>query len=205
MYVSDSGSAGGHQPTEEELAQALAALVGLGIIAAAFAAAAASDVKRWWHDVAIPALKLAGDNALLTMTSNWSKFTGTRKVDRWSAPAEMGPSTEPTPAACSTELEVVLQDFQARMGSAEARERFVKALLARAFSEAQMKMLRKAKIEEDGDPFGVTAAMESLTPGQVGEAITVMIERNPSLLDRASLAELGAILGGAEPMASMCG
>lgn len=54
---------------------------------------------------------------------------------------------------------------------------------------------RDAKIEDDG-LAGMTAAMEALTPQQVGETITLMLEKNPSLLDREPLAEFGTILGG---------
>ncbi|QYF89575.1 hypothetical protein [Arthrobacter sp. PAMC25284] len=206
VYVSDPGAAEGRELTDEELAEALEALVRLGIIVATLAAAAAPHVKRWLHYIAIPtmkstsdnallAMKSASDTALLTMKSTWNRFIGTRNVERGAAPAEMVPATEPVRADSSTELEVAFQDYRARMGSAEARERFVGALLARAFSEEQMRMLRNAKIEDDG-PAGLTAAMEALTPQQVGETITLMLEKNPSLLDREPLAELGTILGG---------
>jgi hypothetical protein len=196
VYVSDSGATEGRELTEEELAEALEALVGLAILVATLAAAAAPHVRRWWHDVAVPALKSTSDNALLAMKSTWTRFTGTGKVERGGAHAEMVPATEPVRADSSTELEVAFQDYRARMGSAEARERFVAALLARAFSEEQMRLLRNAKIEDDGDPLSLKAAMEALTPQQVGKTITSMLEKNPSLLDRESLAELGTILGG---------
>ncbi|AUZ33651.1 hypothetical protein C3B78_03650 [Arthrobacter sp. PGP41] len=195
VYVSDPGAAEGRELTDEELAEALEALLRLGIIVATLAAAATPHVKRWLHDVAIPAMKSTSDTALLTMKSTWNRFIGTRNVERGAAPAEMVPATEPVRADSSTELEVAFQDYRARMGSAEARERFVGALLARAFSEEQMRMLLNAKIE-DGAPAGLTAAMGALTAQQVGETITLMLEKNPSLLDCEPLAELGTILRG---------
>ncbi|KIS28684.1 hypothetical protein TV39_04720 [Arthrobacter sp. SPG23] len=204
VYVSDSRPKEGRELADKELDEALEALVRLGIIVAA---AAAPHVKRWWQGRAIPGLKSAGntallavkstsDNTLLTVKSTWNRFTGTRKPERSDAPVEMVPAAEPVREDSSTELEVAFKDYRARMSSEEARQRFVVALLARAFSEEQMRMLRNAEIEDDGDPLSLKAAMVALTPQQVGETITSMLEKNPSLLERESLAGLGMILGG---------
>jgi hypothetical protein len=151
---------------------------------------------RSTSDNALLTMKSTSDNAVLTMRSTWNRFTGPRNDERGAAPAEKVPATELVRADSSTHLEVAFEDYRARMGSAEAPERFVAALLARAFSEEQMRMLRNANIEDDGEPLGSKAAMQALTPQQVGKTLTLMLEKNPSLLDRESLAELGTILGG---------
>lgn len=196
MSVSDSEATQDRELTAEEMAKALEDLLRLGIVVAELAATAASHVKSWLHDRAIPAMKSINEIVLQGVKSTWNRFAGTRKVEREGTPAETVFATEPPRADSSTELEVAFEDYRSRMGSAEARERFVVALLARAFSEEQMRMLRNAKIEEDGDALGLKAAVEALTPQQVGETLTLILEKNPSLLDRESLAELGTVLGG---------
>lgn len=196
VYVSVSEAREDRELTAEEIAQALADLIRLGIVVAALAAEAAPHVKSWLHDRAIPAIKATSGNVLHGVKSTWNRFLGTRKVELEGTPAETVWAIEPPCADSSTELEVAFEVYRSRMGSAEARERFVVALLAKAFSEEQMRMLRNAKIEEDGDALGLKAAVEALTPQQVGDTLTLILEKNPSLLDRESLAELGTVLGG---------
>ncbi|RZE62332.1 hypothetical protein C0Q97_04410 [Streptomyces albidoflavus] len=82
------------------------------------------------------------------------------------------------------------------MSSVEARERFVAALLARLFSEEQLKTLRNARIEGEDGPLVLNGVMESLTPKQVEDSITLMLEMHPSLLDEETLADIGKALRG---------
>ncbi|MHA7263731.1 hypothetical protein ACX80W_11075 [Arthrobacter sp. TMN-37] len=196
IYVPDSGATEHRELTAEELAAAVVALVRLGIIVATLAARAAPRVRRWWHR-AIPPIKSTSDSAFLTMKSTWNRFSGSSK--RGAAPAVTIPGNVPVRAESSTELVVAFQDYRNRMSSAEARKRFVAAVMARAFSEEQLKMLHNVKIGDENDPATLRAAMEALTPQQVGETITSLLEKNQSLLDRASLAELGSIVGEIRP------
>ncbi len=79
------------------------------------------------------------------------------------------------------------------MSSSEARERFISALLARLFSEEQMRVLRNARIENENVPLELSA-MEALTPQQVGDSIKLMLEKHPSLLDEETLTEFWKVL-----------
>lgn len=82
------------------------------------------------------------------------------------------------------------------MRGVEARERFVAALLARLFSEEQFRILRNARIEDEDGSSRLSGVLEMLTPKQIEDSITLMLEANPSLLDEAKLAEIWKIVGG---------
>lgn len=209
VYVSDSTDTKSGDLTDEELEEMLKALVGLAMIVATLAAAAAPHVKSWWHDVAVPLMKSASesarlaaksarDNAKLTVKSALNTFTGTWMRERGAAESETPDVSEPVIAGSSIEVAVAFEGYRARMGSAEARERFIGALLARAFSDEQLRLLSNAKFENDRDALDLQAAMERLTPQQVGETLSLMLEKNPSLLERDSLAELATVVRGSK-------
>ncbi|MFF2842451.1 hypothetical protein [Paenarthrobacter sp. NPDC057981] len=201
VYVSEPRAGEGRELTDEELAELLRAVVGLGIIVSAFASRAAPHVQKWWQDAAIPALKSARSNTVRTVSATWKSVAAL-----WQAPG-VAPHVSATDTASretqSTELEVAFKEYTSSMGSTEARERFVAALIARAFSEEQLRLLRDAHIEDDGDSGDLRTAMESLTAQQVGKTITLMLEKDPSLLNQASLTELGTILGGGQAQRSI--
>ncbi|WP_405474217.1 hypothetical protein [Paenarthrobacter ilicis] len=194
--VSEPASGERRELTDDELAELLGALVGLGIIVAAVAVETAPHVKKWWQDTAVPGIRSAGNKAVRTLSAPWKNMPMKWKATPPNASQVILPDAEAAPQTPSTELEVAFQKYRASMGSAEARERFVSALLARAYSDEQMRLLRSVRIEDDAGPADLRTAVETLTPQQVGETITLMIEKNPSLLTQASLIELRTILGG---------
>lgn len=205
VYVSDSTDTKSGELTDEELEEMLKALVGLAMIVATLAAAAAPHVKSWWHDVAVPvmnsasesarlAAKSARDNAKRTVKSALNTFTGTMRRARGAAESETRHVTLPAIAGSSIEVADAFEGYRSRLGSAKARERFIGALLARAFSDEQLRLLSNAKFENDSDALDLQAAMEKLTPQRVGETLSLMLEKNPSLLERDSLAELATVL-----------
>lgn len=196
VYVSEPASGERRELTDDELAELLGALVGLGIIVAAFAAEAAPHVKKWWQDTAVPGIRSARNKAVRTLSAPWKNVATKWKATPPNASQVILRDAEAAPQTPSTELEVAFQKYRASMGSTEARERFVSALLARAFSDEQMRLLRNARIEDDAGPADLRTAVETLTPQQVGETVTLMIEKNPSLLTQSSLIELRTILGG---------
>lgn len=178
--------------TDEELAEALEALARLVLIVATLASAAAPHVRSWWQDIALPAMRSAKNGAVTAVRSRWDRVTAARRTG---PPAvEIITPAEPAGGARSTELAVAFQEYQARMSSAEARERFVRALLARAFSEEQLRLLRNARVDDDR-PSALATAVAALTPAQVEDTLTVMLEKNPSLLGCESLHQLGMVLG----------
>jgi hypothetical protein len=177
-------------PREDELPgpkELLGALVLIGAIVAV--GEAAPHLKRWWKNQALPFIK-----------PTWKRLVGTREADSQAATAELSNSIEPAYAmmvdtlqGSSQEAVAELEDYRASMSSAEARERFVAALIARLlsedarlFSEEQIRVLRNARIED----LDSKSAMETLTPEQVGDGIRLLLEAKPMLLN-----ELGKILG----------
>ncbi len=88
------------------------------------------------------------------------------------------------------------------MSSAEARQRFVTALVARLISEEQLQVLRNARIEDEGPEWELASAMAARTPQQLGESITLMLEANPSWPDEAALAELEKFSSAVEAMST---
>lgn len=217
VYVQDHGTTEDRELTPEEIARALETLIYLGIIVAKIAVEVAPDVKRWWDNTAIVVIKAGSNQVLstmkstsnkalvtvksmnektaLTVKSTFKKLPGTRRFEREAAPAKVNPTTEPRGTDLSTELAVSYRDYQTRMSGEEARDRFVAALVTKAFSEEQMRILRNVRIEDDGGVMEVEAAMEELTPQQVRHTLASMLEKNPLLRDPKLLAELGTTLG----------
>jgi hypothetical protein len=193
-YNSGSGAAeeAPYQLSEEEreLVEALANLVILGIITAAVAAA--PRVKKWWTNKVVPGFRVARDG----VKSTFKRVPRRRKDHGPTSTVVVASVVDSEPVQSSSELVVAFQDYRIRMSSVEARERFVAALVAREFSDAQMKILQNAQIEDEEGPVELESAVRALTPRDVAATLTGILERKPALLDRGTLTELGSILGG---------
>lgn len=175
---------------EQEAQAELVALVVLALIAGT--QKAAPHVKRWWNDQAVPFMRRSRSRLprarLPRRRAAADESFVEISVDEYFMlphPAQTQPSADVTNA---------LAEYRAQMSSAEARERFVAALVARAFSEEQLRMLRDARIDDDGAALDLASAIESLTPHQLGESITLMLEANPSWPDDETLSELERII-----------
>ncbi|MBB2923199.1 hypothetical protein [Cellulomonas cellasea] len=195
--------------TPEEIAQALEGLAMVALVVASLATEAAPHVRRWWKGT-VAAARAAGargrsatksskDQAVHTLRSSWGMVARTRKHNE-ADEYEIGrPDKSRQTAATSAELQMAFEDYRARMSSAEAQERFVSALLAKAFSEEQMRLLRSVTIDDDDGAVALGDVLEKPTPQQIGETVRFMLEKNPSLLDGDSLAALGVALGRGRP------
>lgn len=177
VYVTDERPA-----AEEDSEQVLVALAVLGVIVAA--QKAAPHLKRWWNDTSIPFLKSTRIRPYRTRTVSGEVLATESSIATGSGSAHSSP-----------EVLTALEDYKASMSSAEARDRFIAALVARLFSEEQLKALRNARIENDVGALELASAMETLTPQQLEESIRAMLEANPSWPDEETLAELGRALG----------
>jgi hypothetical protein len=104
-------------------------------------------------------------------------------------------AAEDAPAGSSQRVFTALEQYRASMSSAEARDRLAAALVARLFSEEQLRVLREARIEDDGGASQLVRAIDSLTPQQLEVSIVAMLEANPSWPDEETLAELARVLG----------
>ncbi len=68
------------------------------------------------------------------------------------------------------------------MSSTEAQQRLVAALVARAFSDEQMRMLLNAQIEDTDGPEVSQVSLERLTPREVEQHVNLVLEANPHLV-----------------------
>lgn len=174
----------------------LGALVILGVIVAA--QKAAPLVRRLWNDQAVPFLRksrnrlsrnrAAEGQVPVAEYSEGEQAYGAEYLDEYFKPLQSAPTES------SQEVVAALDEYRATMSSAEARERFVAALVARLFSEEQLLVLRNARIEDDGAALELASAVETLTPQKLEESITLMLEANPSWPDEETLTELESIL-----------
>ncbi|MEV7961765.1 hypothetical protein [Oerskovia paurometabola] len=183
IYVNDGY--GERQGTQgrSELEELLGNLVILGILVAV--ERAKPRVTKWWSGTAAPTLK----SAWSTVTQRRHETQGTVLVET-PATIEASSSSEPDEMMLDA-----LEEYRASMSSTEARDRFVAALVARKFSDDQLRVLQRARIEDGGDSPELEGVAEALTAEQVGESITRLLEANPALLNGGTLAALGEVLG----------
>jgi len=172
----------------EELGELLGELVVLGIIAAA--KTAAPHLKKWWNSHVIPAIASAPGK----IKSARSRAIRRRKAHHPEPVPENGLLLA-DPAPDFRRVDDVLEALKVKMSSAEARERLAAALIAREFYDEQMRLLCNARIVDDRETLELASAMKALTPDQVGDTIKLMLERDPSLLNRETLNEVGKLLG----------
>ncbi|MEJ8652676.1 hypothetical protein WKI65_32580 [Streptomyces sp. MS1.AVA.3] len=142
----------------------------------------APHLKKWWNDQAFPFVK-----------STRERLTRTRKANSQAAPTESTTLMESRPSEASPEVILNLEGDRVRMSSAEARERFAVALMAKIFSEEQMRMLRNARVEDENGPLELSA-MEALVPQEIDDRVRLMLEVNASLINEETLAEFGKFL-----------
>ena len=146
---------------------------------------AAPHVRKWWHEQALPGVKAKwNDQALPSVKAKWSSVARSRTSDRRAEAAED-----------LQEVDTVSGDQRTIMSGAEARERIAAAVLARTYSDGQLRLVRNARVVDEGDDGAIELeATDDLTPQRIGEYVTLMLEANPSLLGEDTLAELGQLV-----------
>ncbi|NGO75530.1 hypothetical protein G6045_07535 [Streptomyces sp. YC504] len=149
---------------------------------------AAPHVRKWWAEQAFPAMRAKwSERTLPSVQAKWSSVSRSRRSDR-----RAEPTRDPQDPQDSRAIVPLSGEQRTTMSGTEAQERIVAAVLARAFSDEQLRLLRNARVvdEEQDSPveLGSTAG---LTPQRLGEYVASMLEANPSLLDGDALAELG--------------
>ncbi|MGW3255199.1 hypothetical protein ACWDCX_32180 [Streptomyces fungicidicus] len=146
---------------------------------------AAPHVRKWWYEQALPAVKAKWiDQALPSVKAKWSSVARSRTSDRR---AEAGEDLQ--------EVVSVSSDQRTIMSGAEARKRVAAAVRARIYSDGQLRLVRNARVVDEGDDGPVElGATDDLTPQRIGEHVTLMLEANPSLLGEDTLAELGKLV-----------
>ena len=142
---------------------------------------AAPHVRKWWYEQALPAVRAKwNDQALASAKAKWSGVARSRTKDRR---AEAGEDLE--------EAVAVSGDQRTTMSGAEARKRFAAAVMARVYSDGQLRLVRNARVVDEGEDGPVELrARDDLTPQRIGERVALMLEADPSLLGEDTLAEL---------------
>lgn len=74
------------------------------------------------------------------------------------------------------------------MSSAEAQQRLARAVVAAAYADEQMRLLRNARIIDDDDPLELASKMHELTPERLQSAIHLLLQAEPSMLGHDKLA-----------------
>jgi hypothetical protein len=93
------------------------------------------------------------------------------------------------------EVVSVPDDQRTTMSGAEARKRFAAAVIARIYSDGQLRLVRNARVVEEAEDGPVElGAMGDLTPQRIGEHVALLLETDPSLLGGDTLAELGKLV-----------
>ncbi len=123
--------------------------------------------KRWWSESALPAMRSLKDP---------SSRKG-RKVDAV-LPDVVEEETRVFvmgPTSTSTEVEAPT------MTSTDAQQRLMAAVLAKAFSDKQVRLLLSARIVDADETVG-WATLEQVSPAEVESQIGLLLESNPKLL-----------------------
>jgi hypothetical protein len=84
------------------------------------------------------------------------------------------------------------------MSSAEAQQRFARAVVAAAYADEQMRLLRNASITDDDDPLELASKMQELTPERLQSAIHLLLQAEPTMLDHDKLAAFEKTLAAGE-------
>lgn len=133
-------------------------------------------VKRWWNDQVRPAIKSTKD-------STRDKFTRIRKA---------GPPTRDTEAVTIVDASTEDPPFdlvpapeveRLRMSSDEAHQRLLAALVARAFSDEQIRILLNAQIEDTDAYLGSLTSIQQFSPAELEGRVELILEANPSFLE----------------------
>ena len=148
---------------------------------------AAPHVRQWWSDRAKPAIKSTSRKVKITLTQ--------APVLRRTKNASVVPMS-PGPPSGSERAEV--EATGPEMSSAEAQQRFARAVVAAAYADQQMRLLRNARIAADDDPLELASKMEELTPERLQAAIHLLLQAEPKMLDQDKLAAFEKTLAAGE-------
>lgn len=167
-------------PEQEELAELVGAV--LVVFLAKGIEKAKPHVKKWWTESVRPAV----GKQRARMSKSFSRKTLTGDSDLVESDRSNGNSDQ-----VSMKMEVSAR--RPRMSSAEAQARYLAAVAARAFSEEQLSMIRRADVIDTDSFDEVEARIAELPPSEVRELISRMVT-DPSMLSEQTLAELASIL-----------
>jgi hypothetical protein len=147
----------------------------------------APHIRQWWSDSAKPAIKSTGRKVKTTL----SRAPVLRRTTDANAVPVPG-----RPRSGSERAEV--EGTGPEMSSAEAQQRFARAVVAAAYADEQMRLLRNARITDDDDPLELASKMQELTPERLQAAIRLLLQAEPTMLDHDNLAAFEKTLAAGE-------
>lgn len=152
----DSDANDEHKWSEEDV-EVLTVLVGAVLVAAR------PHVERWWKERALPTIKATNESVR-------RRFAKNRKAGQTVTEAIVSVDFAPGEARLT-------------MSSDEAEQRLLAALVARAFSDEQLRVLSSAQIEDPEGELGLRNLLQQFTPEQVQAHVNSLLEANPAFLD----------------------
>lgn len=139
------------------------------------------EISAWWRDSARPALG-----------ARLNRILGNRLQRTPVAALEAAPAVV-DPAEVAATIDVLDEDPETVMSSAEAKRRYVSMVVALVFAAEQFRALRSARIE-DVEELGQLA--ERLTTQSSLDMVNAILELEPALLDHQTQLFLLESLGG---------
>lgn len=137
----------------------------LALLISAVVLAARPHVERWWKERALPAIKA-------TNRTVRERFKRSRRSEQALSPTERVASTDLAPGVARLTI-----------SPEEAEQRLLAALVARAFSDEQLRVLLNASIEGPDGQMEFTNLLQQFTPEQVETHVAMLLEANPRFLD----------------------
>jgi hypothetical protein len=169
----DDLPAKGEEPASHWALETLGAVISV--------AASNPQVVRWLAEQAMPAVSSAWKRLRLRASA--------QSVDR----GEQAQRAHATPAIERQEVLAALDACQAGLGTAQARNRFLTALLPRLYNEEQLRMLREARID-DAKALLEHDMTQTLTVERFRSAIRALLQENPDVVTGRGRAELARIV-----------
>lgn len=167
IYMGDPMPPAEEDDEELTLAQTLAAAALLLAVIEA-----APHVTRWWNGHALPAIKA-------TKMSAQNRIAKIRKPQKKAHQGGLTPAAIPRPPV----PDVAPAHDGAVLTSDEAQQLLLAALIARAFSDEQLRTLLNARIEDPEHVLQMKRTLERYTTTEVEGQIRLMLEAKPTLIE----------------------
>ncbi|WP_125932879.1 hypothetical protein [Janibacter indicus] len=185
VFFDDSPAEDSAVNLRKELA---AALLMLGALYAA--QQASPHIVRWWET--------RGREALRRVARRLKPKKRTEGGADGGAPAGMtGTVSEVVigvPIVESAQASNAVEVYRTGMASEEARERFISALVAQAYADEQLRILRSARIEDGAPSARLAVPIDALTREQLASGIRHVLEAHPDWPNASMVDRLGEVL-----------
>lgn len=185
IYFEDSPT---QAQAEDPLAELAAALLMLGAVYAALEAS--PHIVRWWETRGREALRRV---ARRLKPKNWIKG----RADAGASPKRTETDSDiviGVPVVESAGASSAIEVYRSGMATAEARERFISALVAQAYAEERLRVLRSARIEDGAPSAHLAVPLDALTRDQLAGGIRRVLEAHPDWPNVAMVDRLGEVL-----------